>query len=50
MREKHRNAMLHEWETQESRVGQKQEARLYYKQEIGLGVKNFHDHEDLEVV
>jgi len=41
--------MLHEWETQESRVGQKQEVRLYYKQELGLGVKNFHDLEDMEV-
>ena len=27
-REKHRNAMLHEWETQESRVGQDQEVIL----------------------
>ena len=27
-REKHRNVMLHEWETQESRVRQEQEARL----------------------
>ena len=49
MREKHRNVMLHEWETQESRVRQKQEARRYYKQEIGSGVKNFRDPEDPEV-
>jgi len=41
--------MLHEWETQESRVGQKQEVRLRPLQEIGLGVENFRDLKDLEV-
>jgi len=38
--------MLHEWETPEGRVRQKQEARLDYKQEIGSEVEVFRDLED----